>query len=632
MVELILVHSGSVKESPILDSLFQVLLLNNDQLHIHVIINSDQISIFKSMLENTVWETFKVDLSVVRMHSIESYNNSINMHKLTESISKYNLQNFRNGFWIHTLSRFFIIEQFIIKNKLENAFHIENDVIMYTSFDKIYKNFNTDGNPDSVWVVKDSETRVIPSIVFFPNCKSVSDLVNYMCNCITQSEKFVNDMELLGKYENVKLLPNNPFVSNSKIVFDGAAIGQYIGGIDCRNIGNGNDFFSKLDCYYKTRGFINETSNFNPGTLSYYRKRVVTDIDRIPLNILMGKGSGRKGISIANVHVHSKMMAKFSSIFDLEYSDVISGDRILNLVDFIFLTRDIFNFHKNIKEHYDKVILVNDFNNINYDKINECLLEFAKKHDVSHIKLFVYTHILEQFQEKILDKLCNYLTFTIYTHNSDHVFDSRYNRILESRIVKHVYAQNLNIVSDKATLLPIGIANSMWKHGDISMLYKTMCSRYLCKKTHGMYVNINPNTFAYRKVILDGINTNSDDFRISKNLPYEEYLNELSDHRFCLCIRGNGIDTHRFWEALYLGVIPVVINNKETNCDAFIKNLRYLDVPFYEIKDDNVDDIMMYDESFFTQDLYNSLIQKSNSSIYNLDSLKFTTFSDFSYL
>jgi hypothetical protein len=29
-------------------------------------------------------------------------------------------------------------------------------------------------------------------------------------------------------------------------------------------------------------------------------------------------------------------------------------------------------------------------------------------------------------------------------------------------------------------------------------------------------------------------------------------------HRFAACPRGNGIDTHRVWEALYLGVVPVV--------------------------------------------------------------------------
>lgn len=38
----------------------------------------------------------------------------------------------------------------------------------------------------------------------------------------------------------------------------------------------------------------------------------------------------------------------------------------------------------------------------------------------------------------------------------------------------------------------------------------------------------------------------------------EEYRSELLNHKFILCPRGNGVDTHRMWEALYCGVIPVV--------------------------------------------------------------------------
>jgi len=38
----------------------------------------------------------------------------------------------------------------------------------------------------------------------------------------------------------------------------------------------------------------------------------------------------------------------------------------------------------------------------------------------------------------------------------------------------------------------------------------------------------------------------------------ESYLAELVRHRFVLCPPGTGEDTHRFWEALYAGCIPVI--------------------------------------------------------------------------
>ena len=40
------------------------------------------------------------------------------------------------------------------------------------------------------------------------------------------------------------------------------------------------------------------------------------------------------------------------------------------------------------------------------------------------------------------------------------------------------------------------------------------------------------------------------------------YLGKLRSHGMVLCPEGNGIDTHRFWETLYMGGVPVVTSNK----------------------------------------------------------------------
>jgi len=39
---------------------------------------------------------------------------------------------------------------------------------------------------------------------------------------------------------------------------------------------------------------------------------------------------------------------------------------------------------------------------------------------------------------------------------------------------------------------------------------------------------------------------------------------QIAKHKFCLCPRGNGIDTHRFWEAQYLNTIPVILRSDWT--------------------------------------------------------------------
>jgi hypothetical protein len=38
----------------------------------------------------------------------------------------------------------------------------------------------------------------------------------------------------------------------------------------------------------------------------------------------------------------------------------------------------------------------------------------------------------------------------------------------------------------------------------------------------------------------------------------KHYLQQIRNHSFVLCPRGNGVDTYRLWETLYMGSIPIV--------------------------------------------------------------------------
>jgi len=42
-------------------------------------------------------------------------------------------------------------------------------------------------------------------------------------------------------------------------------------------------------------------------------------------------------------------------------------------------------------------------------------------------------------------------------------------------------------------------------------------------------------------------------------LDRSRYRERLANAKYVICPRGNGLDTHRFWEALYNRAIPVVI-------------------------------------------------------------------------
>ena len=83
------------------------------------------------------------------------------------------------------------------------------------------------------------------------------------------------------------------------------------------------------------------------------------------------------------------------------------------------------------------------------------------------------------------------------------------------------------------------------------------------EKTKFVYINFDINTNVnIRKPIYDkfknydwvtvGVNNQTLEGR-------KQYLIDIKSSKFIFCPEGNGVDTHRIWESLYMGSIPIVI-------------------------------------------------------------------------
>jgi len=81
------------------------------------------------------------------------------------------------------------------------------------------------------------------------------------------------------------------------------------------------------------------------------------------------------------------------------------------------------------------------------------------------------------------------------------------------------------------------------------------------------------------------------------------YLDNIYNHKFILSPRGNGIDTHRKWEALYLKTIPIEVRN--------INNTFYEDLPICFVDD----------WSDITEEFLNSEYDRITNSEWNLEKL-----------
>jgi hypothetical protein len=175
------------------------------------------------------------------------------------------------------------------------------------------------------------------------------------------------------------------------------------------------------------------------------------------------------------------------------------------------------------------------------------------------------THVLYRNYVKFCNILGNFKNpFILVFHNSDYAFDTKHLDLFHvTNHLKHIYTQNINIPSHaKVHPLPIGIANSRWKHGDVDVL-KTVIENCLIKRDQNVYLNFQINTNrAKRQCCLEIMVRKG--IKHLPNLNFLEYLTLLKSFKFAICPEGNGFDTHRMWECLYLKVIPICARNRVT--------------------------------------------------------------------
>lgn len=146
------------------------------------------------------------------------------------------------------------------------------------------------------------------------------------------------------------------------------------------------------------------------------------------------------------------------------------------------------------------------------------------------------------------------MKIAVITHDSDFsLTDEKMSQFSN----KSIAWWGMNCESKSANPLPIGIANSYCK--------KTLKTFDIATPNRLLYVNHRVETYpSVRQKVYDQFSQNSwatvkHPYSSSEN---DQYRLDLLDHKFILCPRGNGIDTHRIWEALYCGVIPVVIRHE----------------------------------------------------------------------
>jgi hypothetical protein len=238
----------------------------------------------------------------------------------------------------------------------------------------------------------------------------------------------------------------------------------------------------------------------------------------------------------------------------IDPSEIISGERVQGLAELTVISRATHEFHRGVTR-FAKEMLTFEHGMDELDERAIARLRNARS-------LFLYTHDVDQFIDLVWPQLATRPPILI-THNSDAEISSKHAEWLERDgvDVRCWLAQNVTVRHPRLHPVPIGVANSMWPHGDLRRLARAMRHARRHRPQPGsLFTQFTASTHASRAAAADALRANFPAQFAADPPPmrWRQYLRALGAHQFSACPRGNGVDTHRIWESLYLGVVPVV--------------------------------------------------------------------------
>jgi hypothetical protein len=191
--------------------------------------------------------------------------------------------------------------------------------------------------------------------------------------------------------------------------------------------------------------------------------------------------------------------------------------------------------------------------------------EFIEKL-ISAETVFCPSHLastmLGRFANKMQSKV---LIFT----NSD--FEFHESLVNLPKNLKLVLMEN-SFVSDSSLFftVPVGIENlRIGMNGMVSLFKHSRTTR----KQEVLFGPFSPTHPMRIEVIRNFLKENGPWRVINRRLNPRRYARISRKYRFVACVRGNSVESHRIWESLYRGCIPIVQK------DAWSESLRYLDLP-----------------------------------------------------
>ena len=245
----------------------------------------------------------KYNIVPIPYESLEDDENVIEFNKLSwfKAWGKPNTlypspENFVHG----TSARLFYLNAFLKKNKLNDIFHIENDIMLYGNLAEL----NFQDMFDDFVATKVGPAYMSCALVYIAKYQHMQSLCDFYLSWMRLGNEeimrrnkhieMVHEMTLLTIYENIQYIPALPDQDNFDkigILFDPASWGQFLGGTN--NAGNTKGWAGSH--HYIGEQII--TGNYS----AYFRDGVPTVINL----------KTNETYELFNLHIHCKRLEEF---------------------------------------------------------------------------------------------------------------------------------------------------------------------------------------------------------------------------------------------------------------------------------------------------------------------------------
>ena len=224
---------------------------------------------------------------------------SINLIQIKINLNQSEILNSKSliegSFWKLSSLRFEVLSDFIISRKINSFFHAEIDNLIF-NINSLENKLNKVGN--GIFAPRDDYDRALGSFFYCNDNSSIKEIIKLY----KPPYKVLNDMHALGLYSQLNSkffsLPTESFENNKLLwdiinplslggIFDAAAIGQYLLGVDPNNV--------KYEPTYNL--FENEKAKIDFNQL---------DFSTDGIDIYIKPSINNDFYKLYNLHVHSK--------------------------------------------------------------------------------------------------------------------------------------------------------------------------------------------------------------------------------------------------------------------------------------------------------------------------------------